>query len=186
MKAFLFESSRIKLWEKGREKFLCFIKTLKGIYTSIFVFVMGRETEWRAEVCVQYRKNSTKQTPKAFRRNCHLFPKHYVMIVFYIRPRVLLLKNLENLCGNASSCFVSHLPFLLPLLRALVSSFYASSCLNKQFTGNSWMNTEQRCRALKIRMAAWLMVRKVADEKIFRKIRNCLADENLRSLRYFQ
>lgn len=65
--------TRIKLWEKRKkEKFLCFIKTLKRIYTSIFAFVvMGRK--WEADVCVQYWKKFHKTSSKVFRtENCHL------------------------------------------------------------------------------------------------------------------
>lgn len=54
-----------------------------------------------------------------------------------------LLKNLENLCGNASSCFVSHLPFTAFTMNdsLLLRFMFLLSCLNKQFTGNSRIST---------------------------------------------
>lgn len=114
-------------------------QNIKGdLHENFFVFV-GR---WKS--CWNLKTVGKTPLNKLFRKILpFVFKALDVMIVFYVLPfPIRLLKNLENLCGNASSCFVSHLPLLLPSLRALICfTFYASSCLSKQFAGYRRMST---------------------------------------------
>lgn len=110
-----------------KKKFLCFIKTLKGIYTSIFVFLGDRE------VIRFFKLLEELQTWKYFQEWCHLFPKHYVMIFFMLlvkNPGKFMWKRKQLLCIS----FAFFTAFTKIALLCFSSSYLVTRTNNSQVT----------------------------------------------------
>lgn len=140
----IFDETRISRGERTEKKSFMLYQNIKGDLHESFSILAT--ITWGAAKVVQLSENCMAKTPqKRFFTQMPFVFKALCYDLFLYIPSFApynCWKSWKIYVETLAAAFVSHLLFQLPSLGALKCFF--SSCfysyLNKQFTGNSWMN----------------------------------------------